>query len=240
MAADPSTEAHLRTQVAAACKILFRLGLADYLGHPSARVPGTDRIIIKPRHSMRVHGMGDLGPEQMVVIDLEGNQLEGDDPAPGERFIHTEIYKARPDVMGIVHTHQSMSTVFGIVSRPILPILHVEAPLVARGIPIYPSPELVSTPQQGAALANALGDYALAHLQGHGIVTVSPTVEEATLAAIHMERLARANYMAAQLGEPRVISPEEIERLAGPMVGFQVRWSYYVDLVEGATGPVNF
>ncbi|MFN0072387.1 MAG: class II aldolase/adducin family protein [Chloroflexota bacterium] len=240
MAADTPTEAHLREQVATSCRILFRLGLADYLGHPSARVPGTDHIIIKPRHSMRVHGMGDLGPEQMVIIDLEGNQLEGDDPPPGERFIHTEIYKTRPDVMGIVHTHQSMSTIFGIVGRPILPILHVEAPLVARGIPTYPSPELVSTPEQGAALANALGDHALAHLQGHGIVTVSPTVEEATLAAIHMERLARANYMCAQLGEPRVITPEEIERLAGPMVGFQVRWSYYVSLIEGSTGPVNF
>jgi L-ribulose-5-phosphate 4-epimerase len=240
MASDQPTEAHFKEQVATSCRILFRLGLADYLGHPSARVPGTDRIIIKPRHSMSVHGMGDLGPEQMVVIDLEGNQLEGDDPPPGERFIHTEIYKARPDVMGIVHTHQTMSTIFGIVSRPILPILHVEGPLVARGIPIYPSPELVSTPEQGAALAQALGDYALGHLQGHGIVTVSPTVEEATLAAIHMERLARANYMAAQLGEPRVIPPDEIERLAGPMVGFQVRWSYYVSLIEGSTGPVNF
>jgi L-ribulose-5-phosphate 4-epimerase len=240
MTTDTPTEEHLRRQVATACRILFRLGLADYLGHPSARVPGTDRIIIKPRHSMRVHGMGDLGPEQMVVIDLDGNQLEGDDPPPGERFIHTEIYRARPDVLGIAHTHQTMSTVFGIVNRPILPILHVEAPLVARGIPTYPSPELVSTPEQGAALANALGDYALCHLQGHGIVTVSPTVEEATLAAIHLERLARANYMAAQLGEPRVITPEEIERLAGPMVGYQVRWSYYESLIEGSTGPVNF
>jgi ribulose-5-phosphate 4-epimerase/fuculose-1-phosphate aldolase len=240
MASEQPTEAHLKEQVATSCRILFRLGLADYLGHPSARVPETDRIIIKPRHSMSVHGMGDLGPEQMVVIDLEGKQLEGDDPPPGERFIHTEIYKARPDVMGVVHTHQTMSTIFGIVSRPILPILHVEGPLVARGIPIYPSPELVSTPEQGAALAQALGDYALGHLQGHGIVTVSPTVEEATLSAIHMERLARANYMAAQLGEPRVIPPDEIERLAGPMVGFQVRWSYYVSLIEGSTGPVNF
>jgi ribulose-5-phosphate 4-epimerase/fuculose-1-phosphate aldolase len=240
VASDPSTEAHLREQVATSCRILFRLGLADYLGHPSARVPGTDRVIIKPRHSMSVHGMGDLGADQMVVIDLDGNRLEGDDPPPGERFIHTEIYKARPDVMGIVHTHQTMSTIFGIVSRPILPILHVEAPLVARGIPIYPSPELISTPEQGAALAESLGDYSLGHLQGHGIVTVSKTVEESTLFAIFMERLARANYMAAQLGEPRVIPPEEIERLAGPMVGWQVRWSYYVDLIKGSTGPVNF
>lgn len=239
-ATDPAVESHLKEQVAAACRILFRLGLADYLGHPSARVPGTDRIIIKPRHSLRVHGMGNLTADEMVIIDLNGNHLEGDDPPPGERFIHTEIYRARPDVLGIVHTHQTLSTVFGIVQRPILPILHVEAPLVARGIPTYPSPELVSTPEQGAELASALSDYALCHLQGHGIVTVNPTVEEATLAAIHLERLARANYMAAQLGTPRVITPEEIERLAGPMVGYQVRWSYYVDLVEGATGPVNF
>jgi L-fuculose-phosphate aldolase len=184
--------------------------------------------------------MGTLSAEQIVEIDLDGNLVDGADPPPGERFIHTEIYRARPDVGGIVHTHQTLSTMFGVTERPILPLLHVEAPLVARGIPIYPSPELVHDPERGAAVAAALGDYPLCHLQGHGIVTVAPTVEEATIAAIHLERLARANYIAAQLGTARVIPPDVIDRLAGPMVDYHVRWAYYASLADDPTQSANW
>ena len=227
----------LKETVATASRILGRLGLVDYMGHVSARVPGTDRVVTKPRHSETIRGMDTLSAEQMIVIDLDGNLLEGQDRPATERFIHTQIYRARPDVLAIVHTHQTLATVFGIVGRPILPILHVEAPLVARGIPMYPSPVLIETPELGDALARTLADYPVCHLQGHGIVTVAETVEEATVRAIHLERLARANYLAVQLGTPRVITPEEIEQLRGPIVGYRVRWAYYKSLLEGPPPP---
>ncbi len=177
--------------------------------------------------------MGEVGPERIVVIDLDGNLIEGDEAPPAERFIHTEIYRARPDVGGVVHTHQMLTTVFGIVEREILPILSVEAPLMAKGMPIYPSPDLICTAERGKEVAAVIDKGEICHLQGHGIVTASPTVEEATLAAIHLDRLAQANYLAAALGTPKVISPEQIRQmLAGPRVGYKVRWSYYASLVE--------
>jgi ribulose-5-phosphate 4-epimerase/fuculose-1-phosphate aldolase len=224
----------LRRQVATAHGILGRLGLADYMGHASARLAGTDppAIITKPRHSTRIRGMTRLQPEQMITVDLDGRLLEGEDPPAKEVQIHTAIYRARPDVGGVVHTHQTLATIFGVVGRPILPLLHVEAPLVARGVPIYPSPELIDTPELGDAVARVLADLPVCHLQGHGIVAVGATVEEATIRAIHLERLARANLLAAQLGTPRVIPPDEIARLAGPMVGTDVRWAYYASLLE--------
>lgn len=232
-AVDPQTLLDLKERVATACRVLFRLGLADYMGHASARIPGTDLVVIKPRHSLSIRALGEVTADQMVVIDLDGHLVEGADKPPSERYIHTAIYRARPDVGGVVHTHQLLATVFGIVARPILPLLHVEAALVARGIPIYPSPELVDDPERGAALAAALGDHPVCHLQGHGIVTAMPTVEEAAIAAIHLERLAQANLLAAQLGgTPRVITPQEIARLAGPMVDYRVRWAYYASLAE--------
>jgi L-ribulose-5-phosphate 4-epimerase len=235
-----STEAALREDVATACRILGRLGLADYMGHATARGPGADRVLIKARHSEKIHGLDQLSADQIVTVDLDGRQIGGGDPPPSERYIHTGIYRARPDVGGVVHTHQMLATVFGSVGREILPILHVEAPLVARGIPIYPSPELVNTIELGDAVAAALGNASVCHLQGHGIVTVGATVQEATIAAIHLERLARANLLAAQLGTPRVITPDEIERLAGPMVGYQVRWAYYASLLEDPSHSVNW
>jgi ribulose-5-phosphate 4-epimerase/fuculose-1-phosphate aldolase len=213
--------------------VLGRLGLADYMGHASARVPGAaDRIVTKPRHSTRIKAMTRLRAEQMIVLDLNAKLVEGDEPPAKEVQIHTAIYRARPEVGGVVHTHQTLATIFGVVGRPILPLLHVESPLVARGVPIYPSPELIDTPELGDAVARVLGDLPCCHLQGHGIVTVGETVEQATVRAIFLERLARANLLAAQLGTPRVITPEEIARLAGPMVGTDVRWAYYSSLLD--------
>jgi ribulose-5-phosphate 4-epimerase/fuculose-1-phosphate aldolase len=232
-------EAALRETVIMAGKILYRLGLVDYMGHASARIPGTDRALIKPRHSEDVKGMDSVLPEQLVTMDLDGAMLDGPAPPPSERYIHTAIYRARPDVGGVVHTHQTLATTFGIVGRPILPILHVEAPLVADGVPIYESPRLITSAALGADVASALGSHDVCHLRNHGIVAVGRTVQEATVNAIFLERLARANLLASQLGTPAVISPEDVDALRGPMVGYQVRWAYYASLTE-QSGPVNW
>jgi L-fuculose-phosphate aldolase len=208
------------------------------MGHCSARVPGTDRIVIKPRHSVSVHGMGTVEPERMIVIDLEGRPLEGKDGPPAEIFIHTEIYRRRPDIGGIVHTHQMMTTAFGVVGRPILPILATEAPDVASPFPIYRDPDLVNTPARGRALAEALGDHHTVHIQNHGVVFTGPTVEEAVLRSIHIERTALLNYFALQLGTPNVIPQEKIdEMLKGNRVGYKVRFAYYKSLLD--TGALS-
>ena len=230
MAANP-TEGELRQLVATSCRILYKLGLSDYLGHPSARVPGTDRVVIKPRHSPRIRGMDTMTAENMVVIDLDGNLLEGDDPPPSERFLHTEVYRARPDVLSVVHTHQPQATLMGIVEAPILPVLHIESPLVERGVPILHRAELITNPELGRLVAEALGDYPVCHLQGHGIVSVSDNVQEATLGAVHLERLADANYRALAIGrQPRVIPPEELEALKERRQPPAGRWAYYAEI----------
>ncbi len=231
-------EQELRLTVATAGAILYHLGLADYMGHVSARVPGTERIIIKPRHSPSVHGMGTVAPERMIVIDFEGKLIEGNDGPPAEKWIHTEIYKKRPDVGGVIHTHQMMSVAFGVAERPILPLLATEAPLVAKPIPFYRDPDLVDNADKGRALAEALGDHEVVHIQNHGVVFASPTPEEATLASIHLERLALLNFFSAQIGTPNVIPKEKIDHmLKGPRVNYGVRWGYYKSLLE--TGALS-
>jgi L-ribulose-5-phosphate 4-epimerase len=236
-----AAEQVLRQDVVAAGAILFRVGLIDYMGHASARLPGTDRILIKPRHSETLSLPADLTADRVLVLDLDGNLVAGAEDPPSERFIHTAIYRARPDVGGVVHTHQSLATAFGSVGRPIEPILHVEAPLVAGGVPLYPSPELIKTPALGAAVADVLADRPVCHLQGHGIVAVGEDVREAVVRAIHLERLARANLLAAQLGgSPRLIRPDELARLSGPMVDTSVRWAYYARLAADGELPANW
>ena len=232
-----ATVRELRELLATSCRILYRLGLSDYLGHPSARLEGTDRVLIKPKHSPRVRGMDTMAADDMVLIDLDGNLIEGNEEPPSERFIHTEIYRARPDVLSVVHTHQPMSTLLGIVGQPILPILHVEAPLVERPVPTFPCAQLVVNAELGRGVAEALGDHAVCHLQGHGIVSVGRSVQEATLGAIHLERLAEANFRVAQLGRPpRVIPPDEIAELRRQLAAPAGRWAYYAELAGGGHG----
>ena len=230
-AGQQPSEAELRELLATSCRILYKLGLSDYLGHPSARIEGTERVLIKPKHSPKVRGMDTMTADQVVVIDLDGDLLEGEEEPPSERFIHTEIYRARPDVLSVVHTHQPISTLLGIVGLPILPILHVQAPLVERPVPTFPCAELIVNQELGRGVAEALGDHPVCHLQGHGIVSVARTVQEATLGAVHLEHLAEANFRAAQIGrEPRVIPPKEIANLRRQLASQAGRWAYYAEI----------
>jgi ribulose-5-phosphate 4-epimerase/fuculose-1-phosphate aldolase len=226
-----SAEAELRQQLADVCRVLFRLHLVDYMGHPSVRIPGTEHVLIKPRHSMRIRAQDAIQPEDMAVIDLDGNHLAGEDAPPGELFIHTAIYRARPDVQAVVHTHQPFATVMSIGEAPILPVLHVEGDLVERPVPLWPHAMLVTNKELGADLAGTLGDHTVVLLQGHGVTSVAATPAEAALHAIHLEHLAEANWRVLAMGrQPRVIPSDELRQRAAAGVGWQVRWAYYRQL----------
>ena len=236
--AEAASPDELRALVAAAGRVLHAQGLADYLGHCSTRVPGTDRVIIKPKHSARVRSPASLRPEDMAVIDLDGNLVEGREKPPSERFIHTEIYRARPDVTAVVHTHQESSTVLGVLGAELLPVLHVPAVLTSGGnVATWPCPLLVETPALGREMAAALGSAQLCHLQGHGIVSVAGDLRAAVLAAIAMEQLARVNLTILQTGlRPRVITPGELDRLGNQLASVEGRWAYYLQAASAGAG----
>jgi ribulose-5-phosphate 4-epimerase/fuculose-1-phosphate aldolase len=230
--AQRADEDHLRESLVSAHRVLYHQGLVDYLGHCSARVPGTDRALIKPKHSPRVRGLGGLTAEDMVVIDLDGTVVNGTEIPPAECFIHTEIYRARPDVSAVVHTHQPKSTLLGIIGADLLPVLHVPSVLADGGdIGTWPCPLLVNSPDLGRRLAAALGHRRLCHLQGHGIVSVAGDLRTAVLAAIAVEQLAEANLTILGTGrQPRVITPDELSELRGTVASIDGRWAYYLEL----------
>lgn len=232
-----NSEPELRELVALSGRVLYQQGLLDYLGHCSARLPGSDRVIIKPKHSPTVRGLHSVGPDDLVVIDLDGNLVEGDTQPPAERFIHTEIYKARPDVTAVVHTHQPAGTLLGVIAAELLPVLHVPAILADRGhVASWPCPLLVTDQAMGRELAETLGDGRLCHLVGHGLVSVADDIRLATVAAIAVEQLAEANLTILQTRRtPRVITPAELDRLEETLAGVDGRWAYYLQLLEEST-----
>lgn len=230
---QPLDERGARVMVAKAGQILYRVGLSEYLGHCSARSPQPGRIVVKPKHSPRIRGMNRLSGEHMVVVDLDGNLVEGEDRPPEEIYIHTEIYRARPDVNAIVHTHQTAATLMGIIDAPISPILHLESTFVDAPVPNWPCPLLVTSPEMGADLARTLGNNPYCHLQGHGIVSVAADMPAAVVGAIMLEQLAQANLAVLNTGrKPRLITADEIEKLKarkGPIAG---RWAYLNELLD--------
>ncbi len=212
-------------------RILAKLGLVDYLGHVSARVPRSDQVLIRPRGAEQ----GDqrrLTADQLLLVDLEGSLLEGRLPPPDETRLHTEIYKARPDVAAVAHTHQPVATVFGALEKPILPMQAVMATVVREEIPIHHAAHKVTTAERAAAVARTLGARSIVHLQNHGVVFAGQSVEEVVINAIWLEHQARLTLWASMLGTPRVMSPEDVELQAKEAFGIEGRWRYYVSLLD--------
>jgi ribulose-5-phosphate 4-epimerase/fuculose-1-phosphate aldolase len=210
----------LRILVAQSCRILGRENMTrEPAGHVSARIPGTDKFVIKGR------GPGEVAlrytrPEDVVVSDRDGNKLEGrgDLNTPGEVAIHAEIMKARPDVNCVIHVHPTNVVLFTITSRELLPLVGAYDPdalaLVQAGIPRYPRSILISNPQLGRDLASALGDKSVCLMRGHGITACGPSVQDATVTAWRLNDLAEINYRSSLLGVPEPIPVEDQELFA--------------------------
>jgi ribulose-5-phosphate 4-epimerase/fuculose-1-phosphate aldolase len=205
----------LRAQVAKACRIIGKLNLTKAAtGHISARVPGTDTILIRAR------GPGESGvrftaTEDVITVDFEGRKIFGRDDLepPQEVFIHTWLYRTRSDIGAVLHAHPKTVVLFTICDKPLMPIYGAYDPssvrLLLEGIPTYPRSITVSNDNLGEEFAAAMPGRACL-MRGHGITTCGATVEEATLTAIRLNELADMNYRAHLLGNPQPISDEEI------------------------------
>jgi ribulose-5-phosphate 4-epimerase/fuculose-1-phosphate aldolase len=235
----------LRETVAKACRILGKLDVTKgTTGHISARVPGTDTVLIRAR------GPGETGvrytsADEVIMVDLDGRKLDGaaDLDAPQEVFIHTWIYRTRPDVNSVLHAHPATAVLFTICNKPLLPLYGAFDPtslrLLVEGIPTYPRSVLVSNDALGQELAAVMGKRACL-MRGHGITTCGPSVEEATMTAIRLNDLAEMNYRAQLLGDPEPIPDDEIAQLMSSSTKKQARdaedprppamWRYYCKL----------
>jgi L-fuculose-phosphate aldolase len=217
----------LRQQLAQACRILAMAGQGDDIwGHATARVPGTETFWMKP-HRM---GLEEVRPQDLLLVDLDGRVVRGTRPRHSEVFIHTEIYRARPDVGGVVHTHPVAPTVFASLGVPLRAITHEGSYFTPPDIPRFDeTTDLIVTAERGKAVARALGNRPALLLVAHGIVTVGATIVEATANALVLDKATRAQLMVPG-GTPRHWSTDEDAlakraRVHNP-TGFADRWAY--------------
>jgi len=208
-------EAALLDDLVAANRVLAMKGVLDALGHVSVRDPHDPS-----RYWMsRSLAPALVTPSDIMAFDLDSNAIDPQGRALYvERFIHGEIYKARPDVNAIVHSHSPTVIPFSVTKVPLQPVLH-NASFLAFGAPVFDtrtiaadSDLLIRTPALGAALAKALGPTAaVVLLRGHGDAVVASSVPNAVFRSYYTEVNAREQEQAIALGGKDVvyITPEE-------------------------------
>jgi ribulose-5-phosphate 4-epimerase/fuculose-1-phosphate aldolase len=213
--AAPSAE--LIEELVTANRIIFDQKVVDGFGHISVRDDRDPTTYLMARNI----APGLVTAADIVVFDLDSNPLaDASSRYYSERFIHGEIYRARPDVRAVIHCHAPQLIPFGATRVPLRPIFHMSG-FLGAGVPIVEIREaggmtdmLVRTPQLGKALAISLGDKPIVLMRGHGATMVGVSIKQVVYRAIYAALNAGLQMDAARLGEAMFLDPEEAVRAA--------------------------
>lgn len=184
-------------------------------GHLSHRLPGSNEILILGHAHRSGKTLAEITGDDIVTIDLNGHLLEGSIQPPGERFIHTCIYRKREDVGAVIHAHPYSSMPFAVAGIQIIPVHH-EAIAFAPRVEILDYAGQIDTEETGMMVAEGLKNSTGLLLRGHGSVVVGRDPEEACCNAFELELNAKLQFQASLLGTPRAVTREEIQKAAKP------------------------
>ena len=177
-------------------------------GNVSARDPATGFVVIKPS-GLRYEA---LRPEHMVILDLDGKRVEGDLKPSSDTASHLYIYRHRPDINGIVHTHSPYATAFAALGKPIPVYLTAMGDEFGGPVPCGGF-ALIGSEAIGQVVVDSIGDSPAVLLKNHGVFTVGPSAEAAVKAAVMVEDVAHTVWIALQMGQPDEITPENVAKL---------------------------
>lgn len=173
-------------------------------GNASLRVG--DHVVISPSS---VH-YTDMTVEDVVVIDMDGNEVEGTRNPSVETPMHLQIYRTRDDALAVVHTHSINASAMAILHEPLPPILDEIVPKLGAGIQVskYAMP---GTKQLGEYVAEVLQDRSAALIANHGAVCIAKTLKDALFLSILLERACKIYMIAKQAGTPKELPEDVVE-----------------------------
>jgi ribulose-5-phosphate 4-epimerase/fuculose-1-phosphate aldolase len=230
-----------RESIAKACRVMGKLDITkSTFGHISQRLPDQDLLLIRAR-GPNESGLRFTTADDIILVDFDGRKIAGpaDLDVPKEVFIHSWLYKTRPDVRSVLHAHPATVMLFTICKKPLLPLFGAYDPnglrLVKKELSSFPSSVLISDDTLGKSLAQSIGSSKACLMHGHGITTCGASAEEATLTAIQLNELAEINYRAHLLGGAEPISDEDSATFDRLEAGsWQPYWRYYCRLAGEA------
>jgi HCOMODA/2-hydroxy-3-carboxy-muconic semialdehyde decarboxylase len=229
-------------------QILTAKGVLDAFGHVSVRTPGVSHTFIMARSNVAAKL---VTVDDLVEYDFDGRALSQPKVhSHSERYIHAEIYRARPDVGAIVHSHSPSLVPFGVTREvPLRPIYHM-AGFLASGVPVFEirraagngTNMLVDDPERGKSLATVLGSQPVVLMRGHGNTVVGTDIRRATFRAIYTEIAARLQLQAIQIANGthiEYLSPEEGDAFSnrGSGGGTNRAWDLWVQELTEGSGP---
>ena len=206
-------------------RILYHEGLVSSVGHLSCRVPGAELMLISPRMSP-----GLVTPDDVLLMSLDGEVVEGYGEPNSEWPIHTQTYRRRPEVQAIAHVHPPNVILLGIIGEPFRPV-HNWGAIFADGVGLYEPVAYIRTVEEGDAMAAALGSQKAVMLRGHGATVVGSSLEDAVVSSIKLEYNATLQIRALSAGKPHYYSEEEIASVEGHNV--PRFWQYFSARARG-------
>jgi len=207
----------LREEVATTARRMISSGLVKGTsGNVSARTPEND-VLVTPSGL----DYAELGPEDLVLVDLAGNLLDGSWKPSTETPMHTGIYRVRPEVHGIVHTHSRYSTTLACLGWPIPPVHYMLTVLSDEGrVPLAPY-TLYGTEELARHAAEALGErHTACLLQNHGTITVGDSPGQAFSRTEILEEMSELYYRARVAGEPVLLDHQQVREVARKIAGY--------------------
>ena len=229
MAIPPSVVQKFKDELVAAHRVVGNLPM-DHRGHISVRLPNSDEILVKARLSRELSSFHDVGRRHITRMTLDGKvvSLGKNLEPPREYFIHTWLYKLRPDVGSVVHIHPKYTIVLGIAGKSIKPVYHLrDAGVVAEELPIFNDPRLIVDDELGRKLAETLGNREACVLRWHGLVTVGKDIHEAALRAMKIEMQAEYNFLALQAGAVNEMPKEYLVDVMETPKLLEADWAYF-------------
>jgi HCOMODA/2-hydroxy-3-carboxy-muconic semialdehyde decarboxylase len=226
-------EPQLVADLVTANRVLTLQEIFEGFGHVSVRsARNAERYLLS-----RSMAPGLVTPVDVMEFDLESRPIDQRGRSLySERFIHGEIYKARPDVLAVVHNHAPALIPFGITGVPLRPVYHMSS-FVGAGVPTFDirrvggaTDMLVSTPALGRELAATLGKGPAVLMRGHGATVVGNSLSQVVGRSVYLELNARIQLQATTLGGPiTYLSPDEVEeiRIGGEQNAYSRDWDLW-------------
>jgi L-fuculose-phosphate aldolase len=185
--------------------VLDYSGLGDFTrGHVSVRVPDDSGHFYMKPHSF---GLDEITMENLVTCNLEGEKVAGGGPRHSEVYIHSEIFKVRPDVNAVIHAHPTHAVAMSATGRP-LRFFSQPSAVFADGLGCYTDTiDLIRSKEMGAGVAKALGPHKAAYLRNHGVAVVGRTLEECVILTIMLENACQIQLLVEGSGKEGIEFP---------------------------------
>ena len=250
MTTKPSID-ELKEQVAMSSRIIAVRGVTrGSFGHVSARIPGTDQILIKAKGPDQ-EALEFAEPKDVITIDIEGGVIEAPEglQPPNETAMHLAVYRARPEVMSVIHSHPDWVVVLTACDLPIKTIYGAYDPtgmrMSAKGIPIYPRAVTIIDDELGEDFMRTMGDQDVCFLRGHGMTTAGRSVQDCTSRTLtararadELPRLRGRRPQADRRRGHRGVRPAPVRRQPPPAWGEQHRRVVVLAVQSEAARPI--